>query len=644
MKKRTAPFGPGGMIIVGGLGGLVVLLLAWQFVIPFFFGNANSNNNSTNSSSNNNVAAAAPTPALVGSVVDAASGRSLQGASIRQSDGTEVAKVDASGTFTLTKMPSDKDKLTVDAPGYQPIDLPLSQEAAKSINLKPNVLNGTLVDSDTQQPIANRLVRAGDQAMVTDAQGQFSFTGLPDGSKVTVDLIGYELTEKTIDATTTSLTIPVHSTAFDGSLTDTKSGKPIANAIVKTDEASATTGQDGKFHFSDLQHTDSMTLTVRAPGYKIHVFTAADLAKGAKMDPFIVHAVYVPGIFAIRANYDDLFTPYLDMADKGEINTIILGVKSDEADGLLEYESQVPIAQKDNLIERNKDGSTNDELLIDIPKVLAEAHKHGLYVSARYVVMRDPGLAKAEPTWALQNNKTGGLWADDNGLNWPNPFIPQVGDYNAALAKELSGLGFDEIQYDYIRFPTDGPLKQIQYKSDLSWTQLSDMEDLRTSTIEGVVKKAYDVLQPTNTFLSLDVFGMSLWRVDDNNIGQQYNNLVMMSDYICPMVYPSHFDEGTLDESKYPGHPVLYPGVIITKSGIIANELDAQLHPIAKYRPWLEDFSKTWGTPVVKNTPAHVLAQIQAAEDNGSWGWTLWNAEGDYTESVLLNWAKTHKE
>jgi hypothetical protein len=435
------------------------------------------------------------------------------------------------------------------------------------------------------------------------------------------------------------LTISIQSTSFSGSLTDAKSGKPIANAVVKTDDQMVISGEDGKFYFSDLKHDDNTVLKVRAPGYKVQSFKASDLAKGVKMEPFMTRAIYVPGILAIRANYDDLFAGYWKMADQGQINTIVLGVKNDD-DGLLWYDSQVPLAKQLGLV---KDQGKNPDVLLDVPKLMAEAKKHNVYMVARFVVMRDPGLAGAKPEWAIKSIKTGGPWHDDNKLSWPNPFQPEVADYNAALAKELADLGFNEVQYDYIRFPTDGALKDIRYKPDLTWTQLNDNEKLRESTIDAVVKKAYDTLRPTDTFLSLDVFGVSLWREDDNNIGQQYNDLMMISDYICPMIYPSHFDPGTLDEKQYPGHPGLYPGVIIEKSGIIANKLEAKFKPVAKYRPWLEDFSKTWGTPTIKNTPARVMAQIDAAEKNGSWGWTLWNATGEYTTSVLTATAKTNR-
>lgn len=635
MNKRRSSLGPGGNVIVLGLGGLVILFLLWQFVLPFLFAPASPTGTPSTA---NNTSSASKGPDLEGSILDASSSLPVAQAVIKGADGTELTRTDEKGQFTIAKLPTDKDKLTITAPGYEPLSLPLTKEAAKSIQLTQKVISGTLVDSETQQPIANRLIRGGNKASITDDTGKFTFTGLTDNTKISVDLVGYEKAEQPVGVTTSSgLTVPIKSTIFSGSVTDAQSGKPIANALVKSldDSQTAMTGQDGKFTFSDLKRDASTELKVRAPGYKIQTLKATDLAKGVKIAPFRANAIYVPGVFAIRANYQELFTPYLAMADKGEINAIVVDMKFDD-DGTLWYNSQTPQAKQYGTIKKKGE---DPNILIDVKAMLADSHKHGLYVIARMVVMRDPAIAKANPAWSLKSRATGQPWKDSNGLVWPNPFVPEVSEYNAALAKELASLGVDEVQFDYIRFPTDGKLSDIQYKPELSWTQLSDDEKLREGTINNVVKKTYDILKTTDTYLSLDVFGMSLWREDDNNIGQQYNDLAFLADYICPMVYPTHFETGTLDQKQYPGATGNYPGVIITKSGVIANKLEEKLKPIAKYRPWLEDFSLA----PVKHTPERVRLQIQAANDNGSWGWTLWNAGGNYTNQILQNFAQAKK-
>jgi len=617
-KRGNGALAPGGKILIGGAAALLILFLAWVFIINPLFG-ANSNGSPNKSGTK---------PELTGQILDAVNGMPITSASIKRDDGSELAKADAEGKFSIDKLPANKTNLVVAAPGYNLLPLPTSSEAAKSIHLSCTVLTGLLLDADTQQPIANRLIFSTSGAVITDDLGKFTLSKVSEQTKITVQLGGYEKIEQTVSLSNLKdLTIALHSASFAGSLLDAKSGKPIPNGVVKTTDQMAISGEDGKFSFNDLPHDANTVLKVRASGYKLQSFKASELAKGAKLEPFIMRAVYVPGVFAIRANYDALFAPYLKMAERGQINAIVLGMKNDD-DGLLWYDSQVPLAKDFGLV---KDKGTSKEVLMDIPKILAEAKKRNLYVVARYVVMRDPALAKAKPEWAIKSNKTDAPWQDDSKLTWPNPFVSEVGDYNAALAQELSTLGFDEVQYDYIRFPTDGALKEVQYKPDLNWTQLSENETLRTQTINSVVKKAWDVLRPSDTFLSLDVFGMSLWHSDDNNIGQQYDDLVMLSDYICPMVYPTHFEQGTLDQKVYPGPSGLYPGVIIEKSGVYANMLESKLKPIAKYRPWLEDF----GLGTVKHTPERVRLQIQAATNTGAWGWTLWNAAGNYSTSVL---------
>ncbi len=558
----------------------------------------------------------------------------VPGAVLKKLDGTQIAKADETGHLVASDLPEGR--VLVSAPGYVATELTLSGQASPGkVELKPLIFKGTLTDAATQQPIAGKLVLGGNKATTTNDKGDFSFSALPPGSKIKVTLIGYEAVEKTVEDKDQEFAITLRSTVFDGSLADTLTKKPIANALIRIGENTALTNEQGIFHFSNATPTASTDVTVRAAGYKIQTFKAADLAKGATMTPFHFRGVYVPGAYAINANYDAEFTPYLKMADQGQINAIVLGIKDDDT-GLLWYNSQVPLAKELGLVYNlNK---IQPAQLMDVKKVVADAHKHGIYVVARYVVYRDPAIAAKKPEWAIKSKKTGLAWQDANGLAWPNQFVPQVSDYNAALAKELADLGVDEVNYDYIRFPTDGALSDIQYKSDLDWTALSKNEKLRTDTIESAVNKAWQNLRTTNTFLSLDVFGYSLWRTNDaDGIGQQYNNLVMMSDYVCPMVYASLFSVGEMGFDD----PGAHPREIIEQSGKIANKLQEQIKPIARYRPWLEDYDKLYGPKSTQftSTADRVKVQILAADSLGASGWTLWNANGDYIIKALADTA-----
>ncbi len=634
-KRGITNLTPGGKLVLGGAGVLVVLFLAWQFIIsPIFVTRSSTSDtsqaqNSTDSNQNSTATAKAE---LTGQILDANYGIPLSGAVIKRGDGSELAKTDSEGKFAIGKLPADKTKLMIVAPGYAPLGLPLAGDAAKNIKLQPTILNGQLLDADTQKPIANRMVNSSVGAAVTDENGKFTLNKVTADTKVSVQLVGYEKVEQAVDLNNLgNFSLSIRSTVFEGSLTDSSTGKPIANALIKNGDLTTNTNAEGKFRFSDAPRGPQTEYTVRASGYKIQTFKAKELSDGVKIAPFKFRGVYVPGVFAIAPNYDDLYAPYFKMADQGLINAVVLGVKDDDT-GLLWYDSKVPLATQLGLIY-DKNNVTRNQLM-NVKKILDESHKHGLYVVARYVVYRDPGLASKKPEWTLKSKKTGKSWIDASGLSWPNQFIPEVGDYNAALAKELAELGFDEVQYDYIRFPSDGDLSDIQYNPSLDWTELRKNEKLRTDTIEGTVLKAWNNLRTTNTFLSLDVFGYSLWREDDaDGIGQQYNNLAMISDYICPMVYPTHFSAG---EMGFPD-PGAKPKEIIEQSGKIANKLEQKLNLVAKYRPWLEDFDKTWGPKAnqVKTSPERVKVQIVAADSLGASGWTLWNPNGKYLQQPL---------
>lgn len=602
--------------------------------------NVNLNSSPTMVANPTAVVVTAPTPTpkpafkLETAVVAGPDKKPVPGAVLKKADGTPLAQANAAGKLTANNL--DAGDFVISAPGYNPAPVTLSANSAlPTVELKPYTFQGNVVDT-AGQPLAGKLVNGGTMATVTDDKGHFSFTALPAGTKVSVKLIGYTSQEQTVEDRDQTVTFTLQSTQFDGSLTDSASNKPIANALIRFDDgATALTGPDGKFHFSEAAYTADTVVTVRAPGYKIQTFKAGELAKGATLAPLHFRGVYVPGSYGINANYDEEFTPYLKMADQGLINAIVIGVKDDDT-GLLWYDSQVPLAKQLGLVYNLNNIAPGQ--LMDPKKLLADAHKHGLYVVARYVVFRDPSIAAKRPDWAVKSIKTGQPWVDDNGLTWPNQFQPEVSDYNADLAKELAGLGFDEVNYDYIRFPTDGALKDIQYKPGLTWTDLSKDEKLRTDTIEAAVLKAYNNLRTTNTFLSLDVFGYSLWRVNDaDGIGQQYNDLVFMTDYICPMVYASLFSPGEMGFDD----PGAHPKEIIEQSGRIANKLEEQLKPVARYRPWLEDYDKLYGpkNTQFKSSAPRVESQIVAADTFGASGWTLWNANGDYISQALSDTA-----
>lgn len=650
-SKRPSMLGPGGKLIASVFGGLVALFLIWNFVItPIFINRTNTTstanssdtvvsatNPGTNSTSNSSQSTGTNStstsdkgkPVATGQVVDASSGVGVANAVLTLGQ-TQLATTDNSGNFSIYQKLSST-PIVVTAPGYA--QATLDPKNVSAIHLNPNSVSGTLVDAATKQPLGGMPVKDGDITTSTDKDGKFTLNRVTDGSTLEINMIGYAPISQKVDLKNTSpLNVAAQSTQLNGTITDAQTGKPVANARLQMGDQVSLTNGAGGFYFSNAAKDDT-AIKIRAPGYKIQNFTVADARKGIKMVPFHFRGVYVPGIFAIRANYNDLFTPYLQMADKGEINAIVVGVKDDDT-GELFYDSQAPLAKQYNLIYGK---GQNSAQLIDIQHMLADAHKHGLYVAARFVVTRDPYLAKVDPKIAVHDTRTGGLWQDNNShLNWINPSSDEEVNYTLSLSKELSQLGFDEVQFDYIRFPADPPLKYTDFGNGMTGDFVYDDKsqkayDFRTQAVDKVVSTSYNYLKNTDTFLSLDVFGVTLWRVDDNNIGQQYNDMIMISDYICPMVYPSHFLPGTLNFPD-PGN---HPKEIIQESGKYSTELENKLHPVAKYRPWLEDFDYPWGAHPYTYGPDKVKVQITTADATGASGWTLWNAVGKYTNTVL---------
>ena len=571
------------------------------------------------------------TPAVTMQIVDSVKGSPVSDASIKIGDAV-VARSDSAGNFSFYKsLPSGTNNLILSAPGYRDTTISTdSLNAGTALKLQPLRVKGTVIDGETKRGVAGKTVSIGAISAKTGTDGSFRLDGVPNGGTLTVQGTGYKSASLPLapDVLWPELTVDLvpnlmHMTIKDDDGTAIKHGEVLIfdGAGKQVMDASAGTpltvslDASGAFSVNDVPEDGS--IHIRAPGYKIKSIAAKDLADGKtiSMPKFISKAVYIPGIFATEAYHDDPENGYkwfLKLADNTEINTFVISIKDDDR-GLLYYPSKLPLVKQYDL--------TFTEYQMDVAKVIKEAHDHGVYVSARYVVFRDPAIASANNSaWAVRSKSTGKPWQDKLGLRWPNQTIPDVRQYNLDLAKELASLGFDEVQFDYVRFPTDGNIE------DGDWGVPVD-EKLRTDTISNFVGTAHDYLKKTDTFLSIDVFGITPWREDDNNIGQNYAILVNKTDYICPMIYPSHFNPG--DDGF--DNPNAHPYEIITDSSVKAVKKGENAY--SKYRPWLQDF--TYKKPAYG--PAEVRTQIKAAEANGSWGWILWNAAGNYQTDALIH-------
>ncbi len=313
-----------------------------------------------------------------------------------------------------------------------------------------------------------------------------------------------------------------------------------------------------------------------------------------------------------------LFPDLIRLIDETELNTIVIDLK--EADGRIAYDADIPLAKSIGSIEKR---------IRNLDRLIEECKKHNIYKIARIVLFKDTYLAERRPDLALTSKSTGEIWRDYKGAAFTSPYIEEVQDYNIRLAEDAARRGFDEIQFDYIRFPSDGLLSDILYPADHN-------EEKAISTITGFVERAKDRLSPYHVKLSIDVFGLTTLS-DGVGIGQNFKQLIDRADYISPMVYPSHYWKGSYGFKSPNSAP--YEIVNAALRDAIKKSVDEKQSAEvvkSKIRPWLQDF--TLGPP--HYGPEEVRIQIKAAQEHGIKEWLLWNPGVHYTREALLPYWK----
>jgi len=249
---------------------------------------------------------------------------------------------------------------------------------------------------------------------------------------------------------------------------------------------------------------------------------------------------------------------------------------------------------------------------------IAELNSLGIYTIARVVVFKDPILPDHMKEWAIKRND-GSIWLDRKRIAWVDPSNENVWDYNIEMAKEAAKLGFREIQFDYVRFPTDGNTSEIHY----DFSEHTTKKDI----INSFLLKAKQELEPYNVYLAADVFGLTTSTRDDMRIGQQFEEIAAIVDYICPMMYPSHYAKGSYglaDPDRSP-YETVYKGLLDAQKKI------ADLENPAIIRPWLQDFSLQ-----SRYTEKEVLLQRKAVYDSDLIEWIFWNAGNRYKKDAYF--------
>lgn len=389
-------------------------------------------------------------------------------------------------------------------------------------------------------------------------------------------------TSSTATTTTTAPTTTTTTPTFQvsGMVSDADGG-PVARAFVTVGEFGSASGPDGWFSF---ETTVPGPISVAKPGW-----SSIDL-EWEGSDTFYEATIMQQRIRGLRvgpeaAGDDAKFASLIQLANETAVNALVFDTKQEGGNVL--YETGVQEARDIGAVDAYYDPRARVE----------EAHAHGLYTITRIVTFEDSRRANAFPT-----EKLAGPWVD--------PMSPTARRYNIDLAAEACELGFDEIQFDYVRYPS-GRSAEASGQRDMTQEQ-------RVDAVAGFLGEARGVLHPLGCALSAAVFGIVTSTPDDQGLGQRPEEVSAQIDALSPMVYPSHYSDGWLGFEDPNAHPY------DVTTGALSDALP-RMEPGSQLRPYLQAFY--W-------TNEQIRSSIQAAEDLGS-GWMLWNINSNFDREAL---------
>lgn len=323
--------------------------------------------------------------------------------------------------------------------------------------------------------------------------------------------------------------------------------------------------------------------------------------------PDAVKALYLTGW---SAGVSEKLASMINITKQTEINSFVLDIKDD--DGLVGYATEIEAVKEIKAYQQK----------YDIDKVITTLHENDVYVIGRLVCFKDPHLSTKKPELAVKNT-SGGLWQDNFKMTWLDPYNKDSWPYLIDIAKEALSKGFDEIQFDYVRFPNDGNKKAMVFKSS---------EQAKYELINEFL--AYAKSELPGGIISADVFGIICESPEDTeDIGQYLELIGKDIDYISPMVYPSHYASGQQVNNVTFPKPDLDPYGVVYNSLLKAkNRIELVENYKADIRPYLQGFKASWlgSGNYQAYGPAQIKEQIKAVVDAGYTEWIIWDPNNKY--------------
>lgn len=325
-----------------------------------------------------------------------------------------------------------------------------------------------------------------------------------------------------------------------------------------------------------------------------------------------VKGIYVTGPMAGNGAFENLIT----LLDETELNAMVIDVKNDA--GEITYQMPQETAQQIGACV---------SYIGDVQALISRLKEHGIYTIARIVCFKDPYLAEARPELALKT-ADGTPVVDGHGLAWVNPYREEVWQYLVDVAQKAAEAGFDEIQFDYVRFPIGTVADAAQYGVDMTVYT-------KKQAISGFLSYASEKLHATGIPVTADVFGTIIGNeIDVASVGQDYAELGSILDAVCPMVYPSHYGPGVFGLDVPDAKP--YETILAAMTDSVEELMAVREEERAVVRPWLQAFTASWVDGYISYGGAEIRAQIQAVYDAGYEEWILWNAANRYSADGLL--------
>ncbi|MCC3355620.1 putative glycoside hydrolase [Bacillus sp. REN16] len=344
--------------------------------------------------------------------------------------------------------------------------------------------------------------------------------------------------------------------------------------------------------------------------------TRFELDSGYQFEyPDAIRGIYV----SAHSAGGDRFPQLVQLIDDTDLNAMVIDVKDDF--GYLTY---VPP-------QSSRYKGIGKDYIKDPTAMLKKLEEKQIYPIARVVVFKDSVLAKSRPD--LSFKKGDKVWTNRRGDAFVNPFLKEVWDYNVGIAIEAAKLGFQEIQFDYVRFPEGFEKLDRSLSFGFGAYEKANLDNVqkRVAAVTDFVAYAKEQLEPYNVNVSVDIFGYSATLPEAPGIGQNFSKISEHVDVISSMIYPSHW-------TSYFGipRPDLEPYRLVTEYAKVENHKLSQIDSRPISRPWLQDFTASWlgkGNYTVYGK-AEIEAQIKGLQDQGISEFLLWNAANTYTKGV----------